>query len=76
MNFEDTKWFKLLTGFLGFAATWWLFSLVHLRPFGSGSAAAFAIFGFCLFGVGRFVDMLLVFVVLIVPVRRDSSRLH
>ena len=59
MNFEDTKLFKLITTLIAFAGTWWLCSLVHLQPFGSGSVANFAVFAFCLFGAQRFVDTLL-----------------
>ncbi len=75
MNFEDTKWFKLVTAYAGFALTWWLCSLVHLWPFGPSSVAAVAVFGLCLFSARRLVDALVVIAVLaVLPDRRDRRR--
>ncbi len=75
MNFEDTKLFKLITTLVAFAGTWWLCSLVHLEPFGSGSVAAFAVFVFCLFGIERFLDTLFgIAAAAVFPTRTRTAR--
>ena len=75
MNFEDTKLFKLITGLVGFAGTWWLCSLVHVWPSGPSSVAAVAVFGFCLHGVTGMVDTVLgIAAAAVFPTRTRTAR--